>query len=123
MGEEKGVLLAVQEKDLSIVVDSALKLKGIPELLDGYVARILITVVDDQVVDKLKADVKEKLSVVVTKAMAKDWDGALESLSDMLNSLVDVPVLDETAEGLMFLGALQFLAGAIKQWIEKKKAE
>jgi hypothetical protein len=121
--DEKGVLLRLQEKDLSVIVDDAIKAKGILELVDGYLARVLITVVDDQVVDKLKTALKEKLAVVVTKALAKDIEGAEVALVDLANSYVDIPVLDEDAEGLIFLGAVQMIDGAVRKWLEKLKAE
>jgi hypothetical protein len=120
--DEKGILLRDEEKNLSVIVDDALKLKGFLELVDGYLARVLITVIDDQVVDKLKSDLKEKLAVVARKAIAKDWDGSELALAELSNAYIDIPVLDEDAEGLIFLGAIQMIHGAIVSWINKEKA-
>lgn len=123
MSEEKGIILAEDEKALSVIIDDAIKAKGVLEFVDGYLARIAVGYLDNSLVDKLKAELKSKLQVTVKLAIAKDWENAEQSLSDLLNSYVDVPVLDEDSEGLIFLGLLQFIAGAIKAAIEKKKAE
>jgi hypothetical protein len=122
MSDEKGILTTEEEKQLSVIVDDAIKTKGVLELVDGYLARIAIGYVDNSLVDKLKAELKAKLAVVAKLAIAEDLEGAESALADLLNSLVDVPVLDEDAEGLIFLGLIQLIAGAIKSAIEKKKA-
>ncbi len=123
MTEEKGILLVEDEKKLSVIIDDAIKGKGVLELVDGYLARVAIGYVDNSLVDKLKADLKAKLAVTAKLAIAEDWEAAETSLADLLNSYVDVPVLEEDSEGLIFLGLIQLIAGAIKAAIEKKKAE
>ena len=120
--EEKGIFSRDQEKFLANAIDDALKLKGFLELVDGYVARVVITVIDDQLVDKLKADLKTKLAIVADAAIKGDLEGAEQASSDLLNSLVDIPALDEDAEGLIFKGAIELAVGAIKKWIASRKA-
>ena len=120
--DEKGIFSREQEKFLANAIDDALKLKGFLELVDGYVARVVITVIDDQLVDKLKADLKTKLAIVADAAIKGDLEGAEQASSDLLNSLVDIPALDEDAEGLIFKGAIELAVGAIKKWIASRKA-
>lgn len=120
--DEKGIFTRDQEKFLGNVIDDALKLKGFLELVDGYVARVVVTVIDDQLVDKLKADLKLKLAVVADAALKGDLEGAEDACADLINSLIDVPALDEDAEGLIFKGAIELAVGAIKKWIASKKA-
>ena len=82
--EEKGIFSRDQEKFLANAIDDALKLKGFLELVDGYVARVVITVIDDQLVDKLKADLKTKLAIVADAAIKGDLEGAEQASSDLL---------------------------------------
>jgi hypothetical protein len=119
---EKGIFTRDQEKFLSNVIDEALKLKGFLELVDGYVARVVVTVIDDQLVDKLKAELKTQLAVVADAALKGDLNGAEQASADLLNSLVDIPALDEDGEGLIFKGVIELAVGAIKKWIAEKKA-
>jgi len=123
MADGKGILTNEQEKVVAVIVDDAIKAKGFLELIDGYLAKVLIVVVDDQLVDKLKVELKAKLALVAEKLIAKDWDGAQAEVAELLNALVDIPVLEEDAEGLIFLGSIQVLVGAILKWIASQKEE
>ena len=123
MADEKGIFTREQEKALSQKVDDVLKLKGFLELVDGYLARILISIIDDQAIDKLKEAVKVKLAAVADAVIDEDYDAAELALSDLGNSLIDIPGLDEEAEGMIFQGAVQLLRGAIQKWVDSKKAK
>ena len=119
---EKGALTKEQERLYAVVADDVVKAKGIVEFVDGYLARIIITLIDDQLVEKLKADVKEKLGEIATFLLVKDWDGAKASAGALLNLKIDIPGLDEDAEALLFNGALDLLVGAVLKWIADKQA-
>jgi len=120
--DEKGIFTKEQEKVLANKLDDALNLKGFPELIDGLAARVLIGVIDDQVVDKLKAEIKVKLAGVAEAALSEDVEATEQAASDLLNSLIDIPGLDEDAEGLIFKGAVELLVGAVLKWVKSKKA-
>lgn len=110
---ESGILTTVQEKQLAEMVDNALKFKGILELIDGYVAKILITYLDDKVLDKLKDELKIKLAALVDAVMAEDIELSETLAAEIINGLVDIPGLDEEAEGLIFKGLIEIAVGAI----------
>lgn len=110
---ESGILTTVQEKQLAEMVDNALKFKGILELIDGYVAKILISYLDDKVLDKLKDELKAKLAALVDAVMAEDIELSETLAAEIINGLVDIPGLDEEAEGLIFKGAIEIAVGAI----------
>lgn len=110
---ESGILTTVQEKQLAEMVDNALKFKGILELIDGYVAKILITYLDDKVLDKLKDELKVKLAALVDAVMAEDIELSETLAAEIINGLVDIPGLDEEAEGLIFKGLIEIAVGAI----------
>lgn len=118
---ESGILTREQEQKLAEIVDEALKLKGILELIDGYLARVLTTLLDDKIIDKLKEDLKIQLAALVDAAFAGDLELAETLTTNLINSLVDIPALDETSEGLIFRGAIDLAVGAIIAWIEKRK--
>jgi len=53
--------------------------------------------------------------------MVEDVELAESLSADLMNSLIDIPGLDEEAEGLIFKGLIEILVGAILKWIEGKK--
>ena len=118
---DKGVLTTVQEKKIADLLDNALKLKGFLELVDGYVFKAVITFVDDKYADQLSVDLKTKLSALVDAVLAENVELAEQLATDLINSLIDIPGLDEEAEGLLFKGVIELVVGAILDWINSKK--
>jgi len=122
--EEKGIFTLEQEKKLASLLDDVVKLKGvILELIDGYVFKAVITLVDDMFIDKIKEEIKIKLAALVDAVLAEDVELAETLATDLVNSLIDIPGLEEDAEGLIFKGVIELLAGAILKWIESRKQE
>jgi hypothetical protein len=120
---EKGILTLEQEQKLGILLDDAIKLKGwIPELLDGYVFKAIITLVDDTFIDKLQEDLKVKLAALADAVMAEDIELSETLSTDIINELVDIPGLDEGAEGLIFKAVIEITVGAVIKWIVSKKS-
>jgi hypothetical protein len=118
----KGILTPEQEKKLSSILDDNIKLKGIPEFLDGFIFKAVISFVDDSYLDKLPADLKLKLGVITDAAIAEDIP-LVESLSaELIASLILIPGLDEDENALLFKGAIELLVGAILKAIADKKA-
>ena len=120
---EKGILTAVQEKKLAQMLDDLVKLKGVLELVDGYVFKVVITLLDDRVVDKLKEEIKIKLAALVDAVLGEDVLLAEQLATDIINSLVDIPGLDEESEGLIFKGVIELIVGAILIEVETIKGE
>lgn len=121
--EEKGILTPEQEKKLAELLDNVIKLKGVLELIDGYVFKALITFLDDKFADQIKIEIKLKLAELVDAVLAEDVEGAETLAAEVINMLIDVPGLDEESEGLLFKGIVQLLVGVIVDWIESKKQE
>jgi hypothetical protein len=120
---EEGILTLEQEKKLASLLDDVVKLKGIAEFIDGYLFKAIITFVDNKFVDKLKEEVKIKLAALVEAVMAEDVELAESLAADLINSLVDIPGLDEESEGLLFKGVIEIIVGAILDWIESKRGK
>lgn len=119
----EGIFTSEQEKKLASLLDDVVKLKGIAELLDGYVFKAIITFVDDKFVDKLEEEVKIKLAGLAEACLSEDVELAELLAAELLNFLVDIPGLDEESEGLLFKGAIEFIVGAVLAWVEKKREE
>lgn len=120
---EKGILTTAQEKELAQMIDEAIKLKGIPELLDGPLAQIVITYIDDEILDKLDAELKLKLTALVNAVMAKDVVLSQNLAADLINDLVNIPSINKESQGLIIKGTLELLVGAILKRLEKIKGE
>ena len=117
----KGILTVEQEKALAVKLDDAVKLKGLLEIVDGYLFKGIITIVDDEFIHKLPEAVKYSLQNLASACIDEDIDLASEFVGDLLNNLIDIPMLDETSEGLLFKGAINLIIGAVKKWIEDKE--
>jgi hypothetical protein len=118
-----GILTSEQEKVLAGKLDDLLKLKGILELIDGYVFKAVITLLDDKLIDKLPDNVKVLLAEIADALLANDLDTAVGKCADLINGLVDVPGLDEDSEGLLLKGILEVIVGAVLNYIETKKGK
>lgn len=118
---DKGVLTVVQEKKLAEILDSAVKVSGVWEFIDGYLFKILLTFLDDTYADKLSVEIKTKLSELANALMANDIEAVEQIATDIINALIDVPGLDEDAEGLLFKGIIEIIVGAVLKWVTVKK--
>lgn len=121
MGEFKGIFTSDEEKKLAGLLDDAIKLKGVLELVDGVVFKALLTLLDDQFINKLPEGLKEKLSAIAKAVMAEDVELAETLASDLINGLIDVPVLDEESEGLIIGALIRLIVSSVLKWIEGKK--
>lgn len=108
-----GILTPAQESQLSVWLDDLVKLKGFWELVDGYIFKILITLLDDKALDKLKVDLKAQLAKLVDAALAGQVDVAEQLATDILVGLVQIPGVDSTVEGLIFGAAIQLAVAAV----------
>ena len=120
MSEELGFFTKEQEKALAEVIDSAIEAKGFVEMMDGFVARIAISVVDNELLEKrlVKAyelsDVfVEDIRILANQVLNKEYIAAAETGALIVNELVDIPGLSEDDETMIFVGFLTMIVGAI----------
>lgn len=118
---DKGILTVVQEKKLAQILDDAVKVSGVFELIDGYLFKILLTFLDDTYADKLSVEIKTELGQLAEALMASDWDAAELVATSIINRLVNIPGLDEDSEGLLFKGIIEIVVGAVLKLIGQKK--
>lgn len=119
---EKGFLTKKQENAFADMVDNAIKAKGLVELLDGYAARVAITLIDDKGLDKVEVskEIKALFGTLADAIIAKDVEKAEDLCAEILNTLSDIPGLDEDAELMLFEGAVKILIGAVRKWLDKQ---
>jgi hypothetical protein len=109
-----GILTPAQEQQLAVWLDELIKIKGFFwNLIEEYFFKVVVTLLDDKVLDKLKTDLKIKLSALMTAAMNGDVAGAEQLATDILVGLVKIPGIDSTIEGLIFAAAIQMAVAAI----------
>jgi len=108
-----GILTPAQEQQLAVWLDEILKLKGVWGIVEEYFFKVLITLLNKELLDKIQADLKVKLSALITLAMNGDVQGAEQMASDLLVSVVKIPGVDSTTEGLLFMSAIQIIVAAI----------
>jgi len=118
---DKGILTVVQEKKLAQILDDAVKVSGVFELIDGYLFKILLTFLDDTYADKLSVEIKTELGQLAEALMASDWDAAELVATSIINRLINIPGLDEDSEGLLFKGIIEIVVGAVLKLIGQKK--
>jgi hypothetical protein len=116
------ILTDDNRKFIAEVIDDSIKAKGILELVDGFAARVVLNVVDNFVDSKVKIseELKGKLNELVEAAKAEDLEKAEEIAADILDSLINIPGLEDEGEALLFEGAVKIIVGAIKSWLAKK---
>ena len=118
---DKGILTVVQEKKLAQILDDAVKVSGVFELIDGYLFKILLTFLDDTYADKLSVEIKTELGQLAEALMVSDWDAAELVATSIINRLINIPGLDEDSEGLLFKGIIEIVVGAVLKLIGQKK--
>jgi len=120
---EKGIFTREQEKKLAGLLDDLIKLKGLFEVVDGLVFTAIISLVDDNYINKLPDEIKIKLSEIVEAVLADDVELAELKATELINALVDVPLLDEEMEGLLIGSFVRLIVSSILKWIEDKKEQ
>lgn len=118
---EKGIFTLEQEKKLASLLDELVKLKGMPEFLDGYLFKSIITLVDDTLLEKLPEDIKVKLSAVIDAVMVNNVELAETLSANLLSELINIPGLDKTSESLILKAMIEIIMAAVMKWVETKK--
>jgi hypothetical protein len=119
-----GKFFTKETKDLIVnVVDDAVKLGVIGELVDGLAARGLVNIVDHYgdkyVPDEYDATINE----VATLALNGEYELAGGKAGELINDLVDIPMLDDSIEKLVFVDGLKFVVRLLQDYIEKKREQ
>lgn len=108
-----GILTDEQQKFLAKLLDDKIKLNGLLEIVDGFIFNAIIVLLDDKLVEKLKNEIKKPLSELVQAIMNEQYDLVAEIAPELLNTLINIPGIDETAESVLFKGLVEMLIALI----------
>jgi hypothetical protein len=91
------------------------------EILDGPAIRLFVNYIDRLADQKIPDEFDATINETIKMAIAGDYEEATEAVGTLLDSIVDIPVLDDQLEKLLFVDGLKFIVRLIQNWIEKKK--
>lgn len=119
METRKGLLTEEQEAFVSGLLDDLIDFKNpVLEGLDGPAFKVLVSVVDNNLIDKIPEEWQNPIEPILDEAMAGNWEEAADKVADLLNEKIDVPGLDEISEQLIFNAILQLILGVIMGRVE-----
>lgn len=120
MGENRGILTKADEKWLAKFMDAAIKLKGFMELIDGGLIRVLLTTLDNIVVDKYISDEWQN-PIERLIQLGKDRDK--EGIAAFLDEKIDLPFIDNFSERIAFQSVVNFIAAKMYSYIDSVDVE
>jgi len=108
-------------KFLAGIIDDAIAAKGVLELVDGFAARVVLNVVDNFIDSKVEVsdEIKARINELIEAAKEKDLEACEVIAAALINDVVNIPMVDEEGEKLIFEGVVKIIVGAIKTWIKK----
>lgn len=109
------------KKWLADKIDDAIKAPGLLELVDGLLAKVAINMIDSFVEKKLKPSpvIIESINDLIEAAKADNIEEVEDTSSFIINSLIDIPGIDEDGEVILFDAAVKLIVGAIKMSVKK----
>ena len=120
MEERTGMLTPEQEVFVAGLLDEVVKFKNpILESLDGPSFKVLISVIDNNLIEKIPQEWQNPIEPIIDEAIAGNWEGAASRIADFANEKIDVPGLDELSEQLIFNAVVQLILGMIQGKVEQ----
>ena len=123
MDETKGIIKPEGEVLIAKALDEFFKFKN-PLLEGGDYMFFLFAVraIDNNGLDKIHPTWKEKLIPVIDSALAGNKEEVRRLATDLLNSKIDIPKVDEETELMLFDAFTKFLAAALDHYTSRKAA-
>lgn len=89
MADNKGILLATQERSIAQWLDGKFVFKNkLLEAVDGPVFKTIVTIVDDYGIEKLEVNYKEKADELADYLLAEDWENAAIVIFELVALIV-----------------------------------
>lgn len=114
-----GILTPAQEQQLATMIDALLNLKGIANIVAGYALKIVISLIDNTLIDKLSTAIKAQLSNIIDAILGNN-SALAEKLSGELVVKLDSYKTD-TSEKLAFKTAVLFALSATTSHLDLMK--
>lgn len=110
----KGILSEALEAKAGIMLDDLVKLKGVPEALDGVFFTTVIKILDNTLGEKIPEPYKSEVAKLLVEILEEqDYQEAVILAFDFANTMIDIPGIDDPTEQLIFSGLAQLIAGAL----------
>ena len=120
MSERKGILTPEQENFVAGLLDEKIKFKNpILESMDQMAFKAIITVVDNNLIDRIPEDWQSPLEPIIDEAIAGEWEAAASKIATFANQKIDIPGLDELSEQMIFDAITQLILGLIMGKVEQ----
>lgn len=117
-----GQFFTPETKDLIVKVgDEAVKLPFWAEPFDGLAIRWVVNFVDVKADKFIPDSIDTFINEAIQAGFNGDWDKASEIIGTTVNTLVNIPLLDEDAEQSLIVNLLKVLTDLIRVWIKGNK--
>ena len=120
MSEEKGLLSKELEAVVKDGLDRLINAKGVVEIASDLAIDVLVPVLDNNVADKLKDEIKLPLRAAGDLALEGKFQEAAEMASLVVANTVDVPGMDETDEQRIARKLANVMADIIQTELKNK---
>lgn len=111
---EKGILSEKLEQILANELDRLIVLKGILEALDGTAFKLIISVIDNNLAEKIPEPYKTAIAAVLLEIFEeKDFEAAAIKAAELVDGLVDIPGIDDPTERQIFVSIFTIVASLL----------
>jgi len=120
-----GKVFTAQTSDLIVkVADEGIKLGFFADKvlnIDGMMVKMALRLID-HFGDKVIPDEYDPvINSICTKILNKDYDAARIELATLANKKIDIPILDEATEEMVFQSGFVFIMNLISNFLAKVK--
>lgn len=119
MSDKKGILTKDREKFLADFLDDHVKTKGLLEQFDGLIFRGVILLIDDYAIDKLRDEIKDKMTSLVDSLVEKDYDTVALKVAELLDIVINIPKVDDSVEAVIFEQTILYVLNLVKAITKK----
>lgn len=124
MDERVGLLTKEQEKLVAEALDNFFTFKNrMVERLDKLMFTLIVRTGDNVGLDKLQDEWKARLIPVIDAAIAKDVEAVKKLGAEALDTSIDIPLVGDDTEKLVFSSFTTFLVSAVVWFSEKKESD
>lgn len=116
-----GKVMTKETKSLLIKMgDDLIKAPIWAEPFDGLALKWLIDFIDKKGDQFIPDEVDPHINNAVVLAFAGDYKGAATSAATAMNMVIDIPLIGEDAEQIVFVNGIKFIIGIVQSWISKR---
>ena len=120
MEQRQGWFTNDQEKFLADLLDEKVQLKGVLEMADGMIFKLVISTLDNNLIEKIPDEWNNPIAPIIDAVIAKDWDQAAVLIASFADDKIDIPGIDDLSEKMIFSSVLALAAGIIQSKVERE---